>query len=70
VGASKSGGKCDKSFSFQGEQQFLTGHILEVAIGLMPIPRVEKDFGDILLALVPVTANFFLNEGEIYFFGW
>jgi hypothetical protein len=44
VGAGKSGGKGDKAPSVQGEQQLPTGHILEAAIGLTPIPRLAKDF--------------------------
>lgn len=44
VGAGTSGGKADKAPSVQGEQQLPTGHILEAAIGLTPIPGLAKDF--------------------------
>jgi len=43
VGAGESRGKGDKAFSPQGEQQLPTGHILEAAVWLMPIPLSAED---------------------------
>ena len=61
MGADEPWGQSDKAFSLNGEQNFPAGHVLELAVGLAPVPLPAKDLGDMLAALIPMGVNGRLN---------
>ena len=61
MGAGKPWWQSDEAFSVKGEQNLSASHILELAIGLTPVPMPAKDLGDMLSALIPMGVNGGLN---------
>ena len=61
MGADKPWRQSDEALSVKCEQNFPAGHVLELAIGLVPVPLPAEDLGDMLSALIPVGVNGGLN---------
>jgi hypothetical protein len=55
----------DQAFSVQGQQQFPTGHVLEPAAGLNPVPIFAQLPGNMGPALVPVFIDHCLDDGQV-----
>jgi hypothetical protein len=53
----KTWGKAQEAHSLQGDKDFPAGHVLEAAVGLVPIPLDAKDSGDMGSALIPMGIN-------------
>ena len=65
VGTGESWWKRDQAFAIQGQQQFATCHILEMAVRLEPLPAAAKDLGDMFSALTPMCINCGLDLNDI-----
>ncbi len=56
----------NKAFSLQGEENFSAGHVLEAAVGLLPVPLLTKNSGNMLPAPVPITVDSGLDRRNVF----
>jgi hypothetical protein len=64
-GRVSSWGKLKKLHPFQSQQDFPTGHVFEVSIGLVPVPVVAQFSGDEFSAPLPIVSDQGLDEGKV-----
>lgn len=55
----------DKAFSMKREEKFPTGHVLESAAGLNPVPIFTQFPGNMGPAPVPVFTDHCLDDGQV-----
>ena len=61
VSVMKTSRELDMTGTFQGNQYFPAGHILQSAIGLDPVPSLTEFSGNVSTATIPIFIDGVLN---------